>query len=58
MGIFQMKVQSKPGKKSTPLAKVSEHGDLSRVQSVSLYRNTLINIESMLQRQLRESQSG
>ncbi|KMZ07275.1 growth/differentiation factor 8 [Drosophila simulans] len=54
MGIFQMKVQSKQGKKSTPLAKVSEHGDLSRVQSVSLYRNTLINIESMLQRQLRE----
>ncbi|KQS21488.1 uncharacterized protein Dere_GG16438, isoform B [Drosophila erecta] len=53
-GIFQMKVQSKMGKKSSPLPKVSEYGDLSRVQSVSLYRNTLINIESMLQRQLRE----
>ncbi|EDW99329.1 growth/differentiation factor 8 isoform X1 [Drosophila yakuba] len=53
-GIFNMKVQSKLGKKSSPSAKVSEYGDLSRGQSVSMYRNTLINIESMLQRQLRE----
>ncbi|XP_043657668.1 uncharacterized protein LOC122622932 isoform X2 [Drosophila teissieri] len=53
-GIFHMKVQSKLGKKSSPLAKVSGYGDISRGQSVSLYRNTLINIESMLHRQLRE----
>lgn len=52
--LFQMKVQSKLGKKSSSLPKLSVSGDFTKVQSVSMYRNTLLNIESILHRQLRE----
>ncbi|XP_017003403.1 growth/differentiation factor 8 [Drosophila takahashii] len=52
--LFQIKVQSKLAKKSSSLPKVSVSEDFTKVQSVSMYRNTLLNIESMLQRQLRE----
>ncbi|XP_044316560.1 uncharacterized protein LOC108041514 isoform X2 [Drosophila rhopaloa] len=52
--LFQMKVQSKLGRKSSSIPKVAVSGDLTRVQSVSMHHNTLLNIESMLQRQLRE----
>ncbi|XP_016967293.1 growth/differentiation factor 8 isoform X2 [Drosophila biarmipes] len=54
MDLFQMKVQSKQGKRSSSLPKESVSGDFAKVQSVSVYRNTLLNIESMLHRQLRE----
>ncbi|XP_017051419.1 uncharacterized protein LOC108095039 [Drosophila ficusphila] len=50
--LFQIKVQNKPpGIKSSSLPKVSVSEDFT---TVSLYRNTLLNIESMLQRQLHE----
>ncbi|XP_017062758.1 growth/differentiation factor 8 [Drosophila eugracilis] len=52
--LFQIKVQSKLGKKSSSLPKVSVSGNFTRVQGVSMYRNTLLNLESILQRQLRE----
>ncbi|XP_017126159.1 uncharacterized protein LOC108145314 isoform X1 [Drosophila elegans] len=52
--LFQTEVQNKLGKKTSSLPPAAVSGDFTRVQSVSMYRNTLLNIESMLQRQLRE----
>ncbi|XP_022217494.1 growth/differentiation factor 8 [Drosophila obscura] len=49
-----IKVQTKRNSKSSTLPTTSRSGPFSSVQGVSMNRNTLINIDSILQRQLRE----